>query len=163
MKTKLTMITVFITMFAFTNSYAQGRGNGKGHGNRGNSNFAKGNKNFKQSNKQNRDLIYRDAANDRNRRVIYDERKRRGTIYDRERSNDRRYRGNASNLPPGQAKKIYGHQSAKAFAPGQQKNNIIYNRYPERSIIFNRRYNDRDDRNNSGADLARRIGGLFGL
>lgn len=24
-------------------------------------------------------------------------------------------------LPPGQAKKIYGHQSAKAFAPGQQK------------------------------------------
>ena len=23
--------------------------------------------------------------------------------------------------PPGQAKKIYGHQSAKAFAPGQQK------------------------------------------
>lgn len=25
------------------------------------------------------------------------------------------------NLPPGQAKKVYGHQSAKAFAPGQQK------------------------------------------
>jgi hypothetical protein len=25
------------------------------------------------------------------------------------------------NLPPGQAKKIYGHKSAKAFAPGQQK------------------------------------------
>jgi len=24
-------------------------------------------------------------------------------------------------LPPGQAKKVYGHQSAKAFAPGQQK------------------------------------------
>ena len=24
-------------------------------------------------------------------------------------------------LPPGQAKKMYGHQSAKAFAPGQQK------------------------------------------
>ncbi|QCR21839.1 hypothetical protein [Pontibacter sp. SGAir0037] len=26
-----------------------------------------------------------------------------------------------TSLPPGQAKKIYGHQSAKAFAPGQQK------------------------------------------
>jgi hypothetical protein len=24
-------------------------------------------------------------------------------------------------LPPGQAKKVYGHQSARAFAPGQQK------------------------------------------
>ncbi|QNF31972.1 hypothetical protein HUW51_04240 [Adhaeribacter swui] len=24
-------------------------------------------------------------------------------------------------LPSGQAKKVYGHQSAKAFAPGQQK------------------------------------------
>ncbi len=27
----------------------------------------------------------------------------------------------AGKLPPGQAKKVYGHQSAKAFAPGQQK------------------------------------------
>jgi hypothetical protein len=27
----------------------------------------------------------------------------------------------AGTLPPGQAKKVYGHQSAKAFAPGQQK------------------------------------------
>ena len=27
-------------------------------------------------------------------------------------------------LPPGQAKKIYGHQSAKAFAPGQQKKKV---------------------------------------
>ncbi len=26
-----------------------------------------------------------------------------------------------SSLPPGQAKKVYGHRSAKAFAPGQQK------------------------------------------
>ena len=24
-------------------------------------------------------------------------------------------------LPPGQAKKVYGHQSARAFAPGQRK------------------------------------------
>jgi hypothetical protein len=27
----------------------------------------------------------------------------------------------AKSLPPGQAKKVYGHQSARAFAPGQQK------------------------------------------
>lgn len=27
----------------------------------------------------------------------------------------------AKHLPPGQAKKMYGQQSAKAFAPGQQK------------------------------------------
>ncbi|GEO04815.1 hypothetical protein AAE02nite_24790 [Adhaeribacter aerolatus] len=31
------------------------------------------------------------------------------------------YQPAGKQLPPGQAKKIYGHQSAKAFAPGQQK------------------------------------------
>ncbi len=31
------------------------------------------------------------------------------------------YHPNGNHLPPGQAKKVYGHQSAKAFAPGQQK------------------------------------------
>jgi hypothetical protein len=29
--------------------------------------------------------------------------------------------GNSSKLPPGQAKKINGDQSAKKYAPGQQK------------------------------------------
>lgn len=33
---------------------------------------------------------------------------------------DRRYRKNRTNLPPGQAKKVYG-RSAKDYAPGQQK------------------------------------------
>src|SRR6188474_540005 len=33
-----------------------------------------------------------------------------------------------ANLPPGQAKKVYGSQSAKAYAPGQRKKNAI--RYP---------------------------------
>lgn len=35
---------------------------------------------------------------------------------------------NRSQLPPGQAKKIYGEKSAKRFAPGQQKKNhyILY-------------------------------------
>jgi len=28
---------------------------------------------------------------------------------------------NTEAMPPGQAKKVYGHQSAKAFAPGQRK------------------------------------------
>jgi hypothetical protein len=35
---------------------------------------------------------------------------------------------NPSNLPPGQAKKIYGTKSAKVFAPGQRKKNGGY--YP---------------------------------
>src|SRR5262245_36211683 len=32
-------------------------------------------------------------------------------------------------LPPGQAKKVYGSQSAKPFAPGQQKKQVV-NVYP---------------------------------
>src|SRR6188768_2755625 len=47
---------------------------------------------------------------------------------------------NSGNLPPGQAKKIYGDQSAKAYAPGQRKKyplvivhttNIVINRYSD--------------------------------
>jgi hypothetical protein len=47
---------------------------------------------------------------------------------------------NTGNLPPGQAKKIYGDQSAKAYAPGQRKKcplvivhttNIVINRYSD--------------------------------
>jgi len=47
---------------------------------------------------------------------------------------------NGGNLPPGQAKKIYGGQSAKAYAPGQRKKyplvivyttNIVINRYSD--------------------------------
>ncbi|WP_143308198.1 hypothetical protein [Chitinophaga vietnamensis] len=34
--------------------------------------------------------------------------------------------GNPHGLPPGQAKKIYGTQSAKPFAPGQQKKQYNY-------------------------------------
>ena len=38
------------------------------------------------------------------------------------------YQPASKQLPPGQAKKVYGHQSAKAFAPGQQKKHgaVIY-------------------------------------
>ncbi len=40
------------------------------------------------------------------------------------------------NLPPGQAKKIYGYKSAKVFAPGQQKKyKNIYGRVPA-IVIF---------------------------
>ena len=63
---------------------------------------------------------------------------------DRDYDNDRRVR-NRRNLPPGQAKKIYGHQSAKAFAPGQQK---------KRS---NSNWNDRDDWNDYGNGNNRKI------
>ncbi len=31
------------------------------------------------------------------------------------------YYPNNRNMPPGQAKKVYGHQSARVFAPGHQK------------------------------------------
>ena len=33
----------------------------------------------------------------------------------------RRYPGDVDRMPPGQAKKVYGHKSAKVFAPGQRK------------------------------------------
>lgn len=42
------------------------------------------------------------------------------------------YRGsdpNPGNLPPGQAKKVYGGKSAKVYAPGQRKK-YAYRRYP---------------------------------
>ena len=32
-----------------------------------------------------------------------------------------RHKGGSKGMPPGQAKKYYGEQSAKDFAPGQQK------------------------------------------
>ena len=43
------------------------------------------------------------------------------------------------NLPPGQAKKIYGGQSAKAYAPGQRKKYLsfgdrLYTWYSDQSI-----------------------------
>jgi hypothetical protein len=31
------------------------------------------------------------------------------------------YKGNSGKIPPGQAKKMDGSQSAKPYAPGQQK------------------------------------------
>jgi hypothetical protein len=42
------------------------------------------------------------------------------------------YRGsNPRNLPPGQAKKVYGGRSAKPYAPGQRKKyGYSYRRYP---------------------------------
>jgi len=58
------------------------------------------------------------------------------------------YRGsdpNPQNLPPGQAKKIYGGKSAKVYAPGQRKK-YAYRRYPlivrRTPDIVIRRHND---------------------
>jgi hypothetical protein len=42
---------------------------------------------------------------------------RDGTVIDR----NGRVVGNTRNMPPGQAKKIYGSKSAKPYAPGQRK------------------------------------------
>lgn len=45
------------------------------------------------------------------------------------------------NLPPGQAKKVYGGQSAKVYAPGQQKKNGggVYQNLPPNRIAVNDR------------------------
>lgn len=58
------------------------------------------------------------------------------------------YRGsdpNPGNLPPGQAKKVYGGKSAKIYAPGQRKK-YAYRQYPliirRTPEIIIRRYND---------------------
>jgi hypothetical protein len=44
---------------------------------------------------------------------------------------------NPSNLPPGQAKKIYGGKSARPYAPGQRKKQYDYN-YRRVPLIINR-------------------------
>lgn len=54
---------------------------------------------------------------------------------------------NPNNLPPGQAKKIYGGKSARPYAPGQRKKyETVYRRYPLIVIrtpdIIISRYND---------------------
>jgi hypothetical protein len=45
---------------------------------------------------------------------------------DQNRNRNEQYR---RNLPPGQAKKLYGAKSAREFAPGQQKKNRGYDNY----------------------------------
>ena len=57
------------------------------------------------------------------------------------------YYPNPQNLPPGQAKKVYGDRSAKSYAPGQRKKyGNSYHRYPLIVIrtpdIIISRYND---------------------
>src|SRR6186997_684992 len=47
---------------------------------------------------------------------------------------------NGGNLPPGQAKKIYGGQSAKAYAPGQRKKYALVIVYTTGIVIS--RYSD---------------------
>src|SRR5688572_15528717 len=42
---------------------------------------------------------------------------------------------NGGNLPPGQAKKIYGGQSAKAYAPGQRKKHVLVIVYTHGIVI----------------------------
>jgi hypothetical protein len=56
------------------------------------------------------------------------------------------YGPNPNNLPPGQAKKIYGGRSARPYAPGQRRYDYGYRRYPLIIIrtpdIVIGRYND---------------------
>lgn len=57
---------------------------------------------------------------------------------------------NRSQLPPGQAKKIYGEKSAKRFAPGQQKKNhsVLYSNKRNNGIFFPA--NDQNNKGNRG-------------
>ncbi len=55
------------------------------------------------------------------------------------------YSGNRHNLPPGQAKKIYGDRSARDYSPGHQKKNKNFiNRNKENE------QGDNDDHGNNG-------------
>ncbi len=47
----------------------------------------------------------------------------------RETSHTHRYPKHRSSLPPGHAKKVYGHRSARVFAPGQQKKRDVHYRH----------------------------------
>ncbi len=170
MKTKITILTLVIALFGFTAANAQGKGHGK---NKAHKDYEKAYKKNKKS--YERDVIYRDRNRDdyyrKNKRVIY-----RGDGNDQGEDWDDDYRvyrrsgnvyypnRNVRNLPPGQAKKIYGHQSAKAFAPGQQKKAYKNVYYPQRRAIVNdRRYDDDFYRQRQQGEVARRIGSIFGL
>lgn len=155
MKTKIIMLAFGFALFGFTSANAQGKGHGKYK--------AKANKEYKKYVKHNR----HDDRYERDKRVVYRDkdddyrRTRRGTVYyPGEIYRHRQSEYYRTNLPPGQAKKIYGHKSAKAFAPGQQKKHYNNVYYPQRRVVYDRRYDDRYNRDN---DVVRRLGTLFGL
>jgi hypothetical protein len=63
-----------------------------------------------------------------------------------ERDRDGRVINNERNLPPGQAKKVYGEKSAKVYAPGQRKKrgNGSYSNLPPQRISVDDRNAQRD-------------------
>lgn len=78
--------------------------------------------------------------NDPNEPVIVDQ---QGRVITR----DGRIIGNAGNMPPGQAKKVYGSKSAKVYAPGQRKKAAgNYGQLPPGVITIPDRYAQRDAR-----------------
>jgi hypothetical protein len=61
-------------------------------------------------------------------------------------SRDGRVIGNTGNLPPGQAKKVYGSKSAKVYAPGQRKKQgSVYTGFPPSKLQLDDRYTQRDN------------------
>lgn len=61
-------------------------------------------------------------------------------------SRDGRVIGNTGNLPPGQAKKVYGSKSAKVYAPGQRKKQgNVYTSFPPSRLQLDDRYARRDN------------------
>ncbi len=60
-------------------------------------------------------------------------------------SRDGKVIDHAGNLPPGQAKKVYGSKSARVYAPGQRnKQGNVYNSFPPLRILIDERYAQRD-------------------
>ncbi|WP_300598322.1 hypothetical protein [Niabella sp.] len=100
MKSKLLLLTLVVTVFCGVQA-AKAQGNGY---------YKHREKEYKH-----RDAYERDGYRYRRNRDDDDDQGEHHRYYSS--NHDGYYR----NLPPGQAKKVYGYQSAKYFAPGQQK------------------------------------------
>jgi hypothetical protein len=90
---------------------------------------------FPEKNERTKEREKEDRRRDRDERVARD---RDGNVITR----DGRVERNDRNLPPGQAKKKYGGQSAKVYAPGQRKKTDRND-----DIVRSRRDRDDDRRN----------------
>lgn len=101
MKTKVTLLALGFALFGFSAANAQSKGHSKKQ-----STYSKVKDHDDRYYDKSR--THRDRDYERNR---YSRRDRTTHYPDH----------NVRKMPPGQAKKVYGHQSAKAFAPGQQK------------------------------------------
>ncbi len=195
MKSKIIMLAMLFAFFGLTDLHAQGRGHGWGNGkmkshdrgddDRYNRDYGRyrghGDEDDDDDDQGEYRRVYRNRDYGYNNRD-YGYRNRDygynnlGSILSNEilgyPSRDYGYRGSRQpyrvynqQLPPGQAKKIYGYKSAKQFAPGQQKKAYSNNRYytGNNRVFYNNRYEADRYQQRRNAETARRIGSLFGL